>query len=255
MESKVILLVIIGTIGVMLMAFSVVFFVLLYRRKVLENQLEIQEVKTKHQQEMLNATLKSQESERNRLGTELHDSVGAMLSSIKLNLQVAKKNEGIVSLDPILGHLDETISQVRSISHQMMPIILKKYGFKHAIEDLFEKISSDELTASISEWEDFHLDQEDTLMLFRIIQELVNNTLKHAKAKNILLGINIRRGKTYISYQDDGVGFPEGVMKSSDGIGLLNIKNRAQSIHAKVHFSNSETGGAKVDLVIDASID
>ena len=85
MEGKVILLVIIGTIGVMLMAFSVVFFVLLYRRKMLENQLEKQATENMHQQEMLSATLKSQEDERNRLGTELHDGVGAMLSSIKVN--------------------------------------------------------------------------------------------------------------------------------------------------------------------------
>ncbi|MEQ8907092.1 ATP-binding protein [Ekhidna sp.] len=255
MESKVILLVIIGTIGVMLMAFSVVFFVLLYRRKVLENQLDMQEVKTKHQQEMLNATLKSQESERNRLGTELHDSVGAMLSSIKLNLQVTKKREGVVSLEPILGHLDETISQVRTISHQMMPIILKKYGLKHAVEDLFEKVSSDEITASISEWEESKLDEENTLMLFRIIQELVNNSLKHAQANNITLGITTQEGKMHLCYQDDGIGFPEGVIKNSDGMGLLNIKNRAQAIHASVDFSNPETGGAKVDLVIDASID
>ena len=255
MESKVILLVIIGTIGVMLMAFSVVFFVLLYRRKVLENQLDMQEVKTKHQQEMLNATLKSQESERNRLGTELHDSVGAMLSSIKLNLQVTKKKEGVVSLEPILGHLDETISQVRTISHQMMPIILKKYGLKHAVEDLFEKVSSDEITASISEWEESKLDEENTLMLFRIIQELVNNSLKHAQANNITLGITTQEGKMHLCYQDDGIGFPEGVIKNSDGMGLLNIKNRAQAIHASVDFSNPETGGAKVDLVLDTSID
>lgn len=255
MEGKVILLVIIGTIAVMLMAFSVVFFVLLYRRKILENQLGIQEMKTRHQEEMLNETLKSQEKERNRLGTELHDSVGAMLSSIKLNLQITKKKEGVDSLEPILGHLDETISQVRTISHQMMPIILIKYGLKHAVEDLFEKISSDELTASISDWEELTLDPEETLMLFRIIQELINNSLKHAQSKNIKLRVKIKHGKKHISYQDDGIGFPEGVLKNSNGIGLLNIKNRAQAIHANVRFSNNETGGSKVDLVIDTSID
>lgn len=239
----------------MLMAFSVVFFVLLYRRKVLENQLEMQEVKTKHQEEMLNATLKSQEAERNRLGTELHDSVGAMLSSIKLNLQVTKKKEGVVSLEPILGHLDETISQVRSISHQMMPIILKKYGLKHAVEDLFEKISSDEITASIIEWGEQKLAHEDSLMLFRIVQELANNSLKHANANKIEISLTNDRGTIHICYRDNGVGFPEDVLKNSNGMGLLNIKNRAQAIHAGVSFSNSDTGGAKVDLVIEHSID
>ena len=255
MEGKVILLVIIGTIGVMLMAFSVVFFVLLYRRKVLENELEVQSLETKHQAEMLTATLKSQEEERNRLGTELHDSVGAMLSTIKLNIQVANRKKDIDVLKPVLGHLDETINQVRTISHQMMPIILKKYGLKQAIEDLFEKVNSEELHTNISHWEDPKFSEENALMLYRIVQELLNNSIKHSGAGAIDLSIKRENSNTIISYTDNGKGLPEDVLKKSDGIGLLNIKNRAQAIGAKTTFSNPKTGGAKVDLVIDASID
>ncbi len=255
MEGKVILLVIVGTIGVMLMAFSVVFFVLLYRRKMLENQLKMQEVENQHQQEMLNATLKSQEEERNRLGTELHDGVGAMLSSIKLNLQVAKRKEGVDSLDPVLGHLDETITQVRNISHQMMPIILKKYGLKHAIEDLFSKISCDGLSASISHWDDPQIKDQDTPMLYRIVQELVNNSIKHAEASEIDFQIHNQEGKIEIEYSDNGKGYPQEVLKSSEGMGLLNIKNRAQVIDAKPTFTNGNDGGSMVKLVIERPID
>lgn len=255
MEGKVILLVIIGTIGVMLMAFSVVFFVLLYRRKVLENELEMQSIKTKHQEEMLSATLKSQEEERKRLGTELHDGVGAMLSSIKLNLQVANKNNDVSQLKPVLGHLNETITQVRNISHQMMPVILKKYGIKRAVEDLFEKTANSSLSLTITDWEDPPLGESQALMLYRIIQELVNNSLKHAEASAIELSVRKKESKTIISYFDNGKGFPEDVLQNSDGIGLLNVKNRSQTIGAKPIFYNQEKGGAKVDLVIDDSID
>ena len=240
----------------MLMAFSVVFFVLLYRRKVLENQLEIQEVKTRHQQEMLNATLKSQEAERNRLGTELHDSVGAMLSSIKLNLQVVKRKDGVQSLGPVLGHLDETITQVRSISHQMIPIILKKYGIRKAVEDLFEKTTNEELTIEVASWHEPCLEEEDALMLYRIIQELLNNSIKHAKAKKIWLSIReTELSQLEIRYWDDGIGFPSEVLENSDGMGLLNIKNRAQAIQAKAKFSNNTEGGAQVNLVLETQID
>ncbi len=255
MEGKVILLVIIGTIGVMLMAFSVVFFVLLYRRKMLENQLKMREVENKHQQEMLNATLKSQEEERNRLGTELHDGVGAMLSSIKLNVQIAKRKDKVESLDSVLGHLDETITQVRSISHQMMPIILKKYGLKHAVKDLFEKISSEELTANIEHWDDPELNESDSLMLYRIVQELVNNSIKHSGASSIAFSIVKTKTEVSIEYSDDGSGYPPQILKNSDGMGLLNIKNRSQAIHAVSTFSNKEEGGAKVNLVIATPID
>ena len=256
MESKVILLVIIGTIGVMLMAFSVVFFVLLYRRKVLENELEIQEVKTKHQTEMLNATLKSQEVERNRLGTELHDGVGAMLSTIKLNLEVAKRKGDIQTLGPVLGHLDDTISQVRGISHQMMPIILDKYGLKRAVEDLFDKVSGDSLSTNISQWEvEANLDQQSSLMLYRIVQELLNNTIKHAEATEIDFSLTKDGSILKVEYTDNGKGFPPEVLENSEGMGLLNIKNRAQAINARVSFVNKNEGGAKVNLVIDHSID
>jgi len=237
------------------MAFSVVFFVLLYKRKVLENELEVKSLEAKHQEEMLKATLKSQEEERNRLGTELHDGVGAMLSSIKLNLQVANRKNDLDDLKPVLGHLDETIAQVRSISHQMMPIILKKYGLKQAIEDLFEKVNTQELSASITHWEDPDLNEEDALMLYRIVQELLNNSLKHSEAAAIDFSIKKEGTKTIISYADNGKGYPGDILQKSDGIGLLNIKNRAQSIGAKPLFSNKGPGGAKVDLVIDRSID
>ncbi|MEP1034071.1 sensor histidine kinase [Ekhidna sp.] len=255
MEGKVILLVIIGTIGVMLMAFSVVFFVLLYRRKMLENQLEMREVENKHQQEMLNATLKSQEEERNRLGTELHDGVGAMLSSIKLNLQVAKKKDTVETLDSVLGHLDETITQVRGISHQMMPIILKKYGLKHAITDLFEKVSSDDFEAAISRWDDPDLDDTRALMLYRIVQELLNNSIKHAEASSISFSIQKGDAELVMEYVDNGKGYPPHILKRSDGMGLLNIKNRSQAIGAILTFSNREDGGSKVNLVIAVPID
>ncbi|MEO1254290.1 MAG: ATP-binding protein [Bacteroidota bacterium] len=253
MEGKVILLVVIGTISVMLMAFSVVFFVLLYRRRMLESQLEMQEVKTKHQQEMLNATLKSQEAERNRLGTELHDGVGAMLSSIKLNLQVTKQKEGVSTLDQILGYLDETITQVRSISHQMMPIILKKYGLKRAVEDLFEKASNDQFEIIIKGWQDPRLEEEHALMLYRIVQELLTNSIKHAKATLVTLSISkFTESLLLLRYTDNGIGFPPTVLSRAEGMGLLNIKNRAQAINAQVTFSNSDEGGAQVNLVLDA---
>ena len=236
------------------MAFSVVFFVLLYRQKMLENQLKMREVENKHQQEMLNATLKSQEEERNKLGVELHDGVGAMLSSIKLNLQVAKQQDGLDSLDTVSGRVDETITRVRGISHQMMPIILPKYWLRHAISDLFEKISSDDLSASISHWDEPELDNQDALMLYRIVQELINNSIKHSEASTIDFSVQKSDKQILIIYSDNGKGYPDEVLNNSEGMGLLNIKNRYQAINALATFSNGKEGGAKVNLVIASSL-
>ena len=96
------------------MAFSLVFFVSLYKRKVLQNKLNVQEMQTQHQQEMLKATLTSQEEERNRLGTELHDGVGALLSTIKMNLQVSQRTNSLEALPEVIEHLTDTIGQVEN---------------------------------------------------------------------------------------------------------------------------------------------
>lgn len=238
----------------MLMAFSVVFFVLLYKRRMLENQLNVQEMESQHQQEMLSATLRSQEMERSRLGTELHDSVGAMLSSIKVNLQVARKSGNIENIGNVLGYLDDTIGQVRSISHQMMPILLKKYGLKKATEDLLEKISTHDMSANIHEWDNTYKgSEEQELMLFRITQELCNNSLKHAKAESISISLKRKSDGFNFQYKDDGIGFPSEILENAQGMGLFNIRNRAQTIGAKVTFSNDSGGGAHVNLLLGTS--
>ncbi|MEP1096757.1 MAG: ATP-binding protein [Cyclobacteriaceae bacterium] len=251
MNNQLILLIVAGTVGLMLMAFSLVFFVSLYKRRVLQNRLRLQEMQTLHQQEMLKATLASQEEERNRLGTDLHDGVGAMLSTIKMNLQVSQRTDSLKTLPEVIEHLTETISLVRTISHEMMPIVLKKYGLRRAITDLFEKVSnSDLVTASIDVWDEFDWEESDSLILYRIIQELTNNSLKHSEAKNIKLKCTISEENATIVFSDDGKGFPPEVLEKSQGIGLWNISNRAVAIGAGVVFRNNQYGSAEVELNI-----
>lgn len=251
MESKVILLVVVGTVAVMMMAFAVVFFVLLYKRRVLENELQIKALETEHQQEMLNATLRSQEAERNRLGSELHDSVGATLSSIKMNIQVSIDQETTSHLSPMLDFLNDAIIQVRDISHQMMPIVLKKYGLQKALENLFEKASNEKLQTHIESWDELLLTPENQMMFYRIVQELMNNSLKHSSATSLSISGVQQNGHYVFSYKDNGSGYPEAVLRKSEGMGLYNILNRAQALQATVDLSNDENGGAVTKLVFN----
>lgn len=245
-----------GTVGLMLMAFSLVFFVSLYKRKVLQNKLTVQEIQTQHQQEMLRATLTSQEDERNRLGTELHDGVGALLSTIKMNLQVSQRSNSLETLPQVIEHLAETIGQVRTISHEMMPVVLKKYGLKKAIVDLFEKISSSNtIKASLQSWEEFDKEESDNLMLYRIIQELTNNCLKHAEATEINLSCLLEDRIARIVFSDNGKGFPREILEKAEGMGLWNILNRAQTVGADVTFQNNESGGANITLLVNLNAD
>lgn len=251
METKIILLVVVGTAAVMLMAFTVVFFVFLYKRRVLENELKISALKSQHQQDMIAAALRSQEEERNRLGRELHDSVGATLSSVKMNIQVSIEKKSTQPLAPMLEFLNDTIQQVRKISHQMMPIVLKKYGLEKAIEDLFEKTANEQLSTHVAIAELINLSEEDQMLVYRIIQELMSNSLKHGHVSALKISGKRTPDCYVLEYADDGIGYPESVIKKSEGMGMYNILTRAQALNATVHFSNGQNGGAVTQLAIN----
>ena len=114
----------------LILAGAVIFFVLLYQRRMLENKLKVQNLETDYQKQLLSTTLESQESERNRVGSELHDSVGAMLSTIRLNLKMAATNPDQLKevATELTTYLDETIETVRTISRDLYPAGLKNLG-------------------------------------------------------------------------------------------------------------------------------
>lgn len=229
------------------MGFALVFFVSMYRKKQLQSQLEIEQIKTRHQQQMLAATIDSIEEERARMGTELHDSVGAMLSTIKLHLQVTSKQNP--SNNEVLDELNKTINSVRSISHEMMPVVLKKYGLLEGVKEITTKVKIPEI--KMHEWDhDLKFNENQSLMIFRIIQEGLNNVYKHANAKEVRISVLNGDETSVVRIQDDGKGFKQNVIEESKGMGLLNMESRAQIIESEISFFNSETGGAVIELVV-----
>lgn len=251
MEAQLVKLIVLGSFGLLIMAGSVIFFVILYQRRVLQNKVQVQQMHVVHQEQMLHATLRSQEEERSRLGTELHDSVGAMLSTIKMSLQLALRNNSVENISPALDQMDDTIRQVRSISHQMMPVVLKKYGLQRAIEEICMQVNrGGAIRARFTAGAQPDWTTEQELMVFRIIQELVNNSIKHSGASAITIELKGVTTRYELRFCDNGVGFPASILENTSGIGLWNIKNRAQVLHSEVSFSNHQNGGAQVILEI-----
>jgi len=245
-ETQAVWIIVLGTAALMLMGFSLIFFILQYKKQALQSELKLEKLKTEHQQQMLSETLRSAEKERDKIGTELHDSVGAMLSSIKMNLQMERQQAP--EDDELMRHLNETINSVRSISHQMGPVILKKYGLKAAIEETLGKING--LEGNVNHWEEPDIRPEDKLMLFRILQESINNTLKHSGATTIKVSCTKNDDRFDLLYEDNGKGFPPEVVEKAEGMGLWNILNRGEVLNATVNFSNPQTGGARINISI-----
>lgn len=249
------LILLVGTFILLLLCGAVIFFVLLYQRKVLQSKLDIQNLQTDHQKKLLVATINSQEKERTRVGQELHDSVGAMLSAIRLNMKMLMQDPALFqkSSDEITSYLDQTIETVRNISHNLYPAGLKTFGMIGVLKEYIEKFNtSDQLTISLQEnGERRRLDPNTELIIFRILQELIHNAVKHSRASTITISMDWRDAQLSIEVRDDGVGFTSDQLDPGKrGLGLYNISNRAEVIDAKVNFNNTENGGACIDLQV-----
>lgn len=217
---------------------------------------QLKEIEQASQIKAMESMLMGQEAERNRIGKDLHDSLGAMLSTIKLQMSANLNMEGM-SESPAMKKakemIDDACEEVRKISRDMMPITLSKYGLHTALEELVEKYTFEGgptviyQAFGINRFSDRDLD----LFVFRIIQELVNNSIKHANAQEIIVQINYLEDIMMITVEDDGQGF-EYNQSLYQGMGLKNVEYRAQYLKGK--FSVESSPGAGTIMVVEIPV-
>lgn len=255
--SNIILLVAVGSAGMIAMAISIISFVIYYQKRMLQNKIATQELESGYQKQLLLTTIESQEKERKRIASDLHDGVGAMLSAAKLNLNMLRsgaipKEELTDALGETKEMIDETIETVRRISKDLLPSSLDVFGLSKAVQELCEKLNNPK-TKVIFEVrnEEFALSKQQELLIFRMIQELINNALKHAEASKISVRINWKQPLT-ITVQDDGKGFnPEEIRGDiKRGVGLYSIENRASLIGGEVIFESEPGEGATINIIV-----
>jgi signal transduction histidine kinase len=155
-------------------------------------------------------------------------------------------------IDKATKLLEQASGDVRRISHNMMPGLLTKYGFFEAVEDLFEQIDESEKFHAVVEirGECKRLSENTEIMLYRIVQEMVNNTLKYAEAKNIILEIDVTTDKLKFSYFDDGKGFEVEEKLSSKSIGLTSIQSRVKFLGGELETESSTGAGVRYTFEI-----
>jgi len=235
-----------GTLGMLTLTFGIVFFVIFHQRKVTRFNLELKKLEEEKQQILLNASIKFQEEERNRIAADLHDDVGPLLATARLYL-----NENLINQEPamqlqaILSSkqiIDDAIQLIRNISHSMMPPTLKNFGLESAMNDLFQKINgSGNINASVR-FHDYRtrLKLEQELLIFRVIQELVNNIIKHSNAGFIHLTQNANATHSYFRLHHDGHGIVqtefERLNHVASGLGLKNIASRIKVLNGRIMF-------------------
>lgn len=212
------------------------------------------------EREILSTVIRTEERERERFAKDMHDSVGPLLSTIKLyvnelkspTLRDEERTDFVHQTNEII---DESIISIRTISNNLMPRVIHQYGLIKALESFCEKVNKtnaiiiDLKKVNIPE----RLDQNLELILFRVITELINNTIKHANAKNINIKLEKDGNKVLMSFTDDGIGFDINEIMKSDykGMGLKNIISRIKSINGDCNFISFPDNGFNIKVNID----
>src|SRR5215210_6705743 len=242
---------VIGTLGMVILVIGIVVFIIFHQKKVHRYQMQMQRMEQQHQKVLLNASIRLQEEERQRLAADLHDDAGPLLATARLylneNLVNQDKATQLQSIFQARQILDDTIQLIRNISHSLMPPTLKNFGLESATNDLFQKISG---SGSINASSRFHeyrerLKPEVELIVFRVVQELINNILKHSNASFIHLTQNTHNGQFILRVHHDGRGIVqtdfEKLNKSNIGLGLKNISSRLKVAQGSIFFEKDSS--------------
>jgi two-component system, NarL family, sensor kinase len=229
---------------------------LLYQRNTLIKDQEIKNLVQQSEIKSMMSISEGQENERKRISRELHDRVGSMLSLIKLNLSSYEEEDNKVIKENLVL-LDNTYQEVRNISHNLHSGLLTQFGLKAALNDLKTTVESNStihVNLVIHE-KNLTLPKEIEVAVFKMIQELVTNALKYSEAKNLDIQINCFEDEDIsISVEDDGKGFDTSLLSTNEGIGLKNVKYRAESIGGSLEISSSPGKGSCFMLQIPTII-
>jgi two-component system, NarL family, sensor kinase len=231
-----------------------------YRHKQKLQQQRIIELETEKKLTATEAVLKGEEQERTRLAKDLHDGLGGMLSGIKYSFQTMKGNlimtpDNHQAFERSMDMLDSSIKEMRRVAHNMMPEALVKFGLDTALKDFCNDINQSgalRVTYQSIGLENAVIDQTTAITIYRIVQELINNTMKHAAAKSAIVQVTKTNGSISITVEDDGKGFDPAILKVEKGIGWSNIHSRVEYLKGKLDVQSEAGKGTSVLIELKA---
>lgn len=255
-NSNLIDVLVIGTIVVVMLLVFLFLFVIVYQRRMIKNQGVVQQLQIEKQTELLKAVFETQESERKRLSEDLHDSVGQVLSAIKLNLHRLDKicTDQAAAL-PLLTDTrrltDECIQEIRNIISNVLPPVLTDFGLTEALRQLAQKVEkATAIQVQFTSAEDAQRYRPETeVALYRIVQELFGNAIKHSGATQIKLSVSRQSGWLIVSFTDNGAGFNQAEVKH--GFGLKNLQSRIQLINGQIDMQSRPKQGTQTVVKVN----
>ena len=218
----------------------------------------IKELEKNAQLMALNATISGQESERRRIAEDLHDDLGGLLTSVKLQFKFLEQEIGQIRVRETFRKteelLDRACHEVRRIAHNMMPETLHELGLLAALEDLFDSIPSDSLHIDLQSFNfDMRLPEEIEIMVYRIIQEIITNVFKHALATKVIIQLSHYDEYLNVTVEDDGIGFDHH-SPMHKGKGLISIKSRVAYLNGRLEVDSQFNVGTSIHISIPISL-
>ncbi len=229
-------------------------------QKEINYRQQLLELEQKQQLRVAKAMLDGEENERERVARDLHDGLGGLLAGVKIGLSGLTNTKDELAQDKdlyrIIGQLDTSVTELRRIARNLLPETLLKFGLEVALKDLSEFYMRDGLHIDLQTFsieKDIALNVQ--LNIYRIVQELLSNAIKHARAANILIQCSQNDSVFFITVEDDGVGFDTNVSQSRKGMGLENLRNRVSYLGGKFELRSVINEGTAINIELKTNAD
>jgi signal transduction histidine kinase len=254
-ETPYLIIYIVAGIGIMiLLVLSVLIYVNRAQRFIFKQQLEIKDMETQHKENLLNNSILVLEEERKRIAKDLHDEIGSLFSALRLKINQIEIPAASAVKDAILESrdlIDSGLQSARRISHNMIPPGLDMFGLPDTLEGLCDQFSTPTLDVHFSFKQNYRkLPQNSELGIYRIAQELLNNSVKHANATKIRIQLHQSDAQTELDYSDNGKGFDfdQVYHSAQSGLGLRNIEARVNHIKGTLRWDTKPGAGFAVHI-------
>ena len=246
-------LMIAGTsIVLLVLLITVIFLFTYFQKKKLKFILDRQETERKYLEELAKSQLETQEQTLKNIGWELHDNVGQLLSVANMQLNVISNEVPTATkqrFEDTRDVINKSLKEVRALSKSLNSDVIQNIGLEKALNnelERFNKLKFVNARLEVIGEGDREIDPKDEIIIFRILQEFMSNSIKHSKAKNLDVALNYATDRLEIMIKDDGIGFDTNAVKK--GSGLINMENRAKLIRADFSISSSENQGVSLNL-------
>lgn len=245
-----------GILTMLALSLALVLFFYKSQRRLLQEKMNAQQSELEYQENLLYSTILTQEKERKRIAKDLHDDIGSKLNVIFLNMhRIERAAKGSPPILDMVSDINEvintTIDTTRRISHDLLPPTLDNFGLIEAVKELIEqyqKSDSVNVLLQVKQNEGRLADKTTELNLFRILQELISNSIKHGQPKLISIDLWLGTKKLELEYRDNGKGFNQDKLNKKRGLGTQNMESRVKMIGGKMNIQSSEGKGILVRI-------